>query len=96
MFKTEEELLAFFRDGGCMVDTDTGEVYVSDVNLDGDFFGIFMSEPVPEDARHDHYDAIQWAYCVPMNEYSAPGCWFSELAEEVLANPGRFTFGDDE
>ena len=49
-FKTQEEVLAFFRDEGVMLDTETGVVYQSDVNDQGHFFGIFEYEPVPEEA----------------------------------------------
>ena len=89
-FKTEEEVLLHFMGEGCMLDTETGVVYVSDVNDAGEFFGIFESKPVPERARNDLDHAIDWAYCWPMNEYAAPGWWFGELAKEVIAHPERF------
>jgi len=88
MFKTEEELLRHFEEGGCMIDKDTGEVYISDVNDMGEFFGIFASEPVGE--RDSLERAVEDAYYMPMSEYEAPGWWFGRLAEEVIANPARF------
>jgi len=90
MFKTEDELLRHFEDGGCMLDTVSGDVYISDVNLDGEFFGIFVTGPIPSEDMGTIDDAVQAAYYYPMEEYCAPGCWFSELAERVIANPSMF------
>ena len=90
--RTQDELLFHFMNGGCMVDTETGEVYISDVNAEGMFFGIFLSEPVPEDAWHDFDAAVEAAYYETMNEYAAPGCWFDEVAEMVLEFPERYMF----
>jgi len=95
MFKTEDELLYHFMDGGCMVDTESGEVYISDVNAEGDFFGIFVSNPVPENVRHDFDAAIDAAYYETMDEYAAPGYWFSLVFESVLDEPDRFIFGEE-
>lgn len=90
MFKTEDELLAFFMDDGCMVDTVTGDVYISDTTEDGRFYGIFLYEPVPEDCRHDYNKAMNAYEYGNWKEFDVPGQWFGNLAEMVMAEPDRF------
>lgn len=100
MFNTKTELLNHFIDGGDLLDTETGHVYIADVNGDGEFFGIMVGDPVPENIRRDVSQAVGYAmdtYPAPgtlapnrMGFMEAPGWWFGELAEEVIANPSRF------
>ena len=87
-FTNEDEILRFFERGGCMVDTVLGHVYKGDVNYDGEFFGVFMYEPVPEEARHDLDLALEYADA--WDEYDVPGCWFETLARNVLHFPDHF------
>ena len=91
VFKTEDELLRFFEDGGCVLDCVTGEVYKGDVNVDGKFFGVFVYEPVPVEARSDLDAALE--YADKWEEYDAPGCWFETLARNVLYFPDHFICG---
>ena len=93
-FNDEQDLLWFFEGGGILLDKQTGIVYKSDVNLDGEFFGIFEYEPVPMSLRYDYDEAfdlaLEWSDGSQRTEHEAPGGWFSELAETVLAEPERF------
>lgn len=100
-FKTEDEVLRFFEEGGCLLDTETGRVYISDIGGEGErFYGIMVTDPVPEELRDDPDGAIEYALdCFPapmschpksMEFMEAPGCWFGELADAVIASPGRF------
>lgn len=100
MFSTKAELLNHFIDGGDILDAETGHVYIADVNGNGEFFGIMVGDPVPEELRADVWGAVEYAlshYTAPgtgasnrMAFMEAPGWWFGELAEEVISNPGRF------
>ena len=101
MFKTEEKVLRHFEDDGDMLDTETGHVYIADVNADGEFFGIMVTDPVPSALRNDVSEAVRYAmetFPAPgaygsrerMLFMEAPGWWFGEFAEEVIANPARF------
>jgi len=101
MFKNECELLRHFENDGDLLDTETGHVYIADCNADGEFFGIMVGDPVPEELRNDVGAAVGYAmetYPAPgafgnprrMLFMEAPGWWFGEFAEEVLGNPGRF------
>lgn len=99
--RNEDELLAFFMSAGCMLDKETRTVYISDVNADGEFFGIMVADELPEDACCNVTEACQYALderpapgafgaAGRMDFMEAPGGWFSELAEEVIAEPNRF------
>ena len=48
-FKTQGEVLLHFMGEGCMLDTENGVAYISDVNGDGEFFGIMVAEGLPDD-----------------------------------------------
>ena len=99
-FKTEQDVLRFFEDGGCMVDIENNTAYISDVNADGEFFGIMVAEGIPDDVKWDVVEACQYALgCIPapgtgasnrMGFMEAPGCWFGELCEDVFANGGAY------
>jgi len=99
-FKTENDVLEFFKDGGCMLNTDCHVVYISDVNGDGEFFGIMVAENVPDESCDMVEDACDWAYdnvpapgtCAPdrMGFMEAPGCCFSKFCEYMLSNGDEF------
>ena len=100
-FKTREEVLAFFEGGGVMLDTFERTVYISDVNADGEFFGIMVAEELPQDVCGNLVEACQYALdCIP-----APGAfgaanrmgfmepdsgWFEQFAKDVLAYPHEY------
>jgi len=90
-FKTDEELLRFFQDGGSMLNVKTGELYDSDINGDGCFYGVVYAW-VPEDRRTDIADAVECALGENNGGklYEIPGCFFDELCEEYLGNKGDF------
>lgn len=100
MFKTQEEVLLHFEDEGCMLDTENGVAYISDVNADGEFFGIMVADGLPDDVMGDLTEACQYALGhIPapgtgapnrMGFMEAPGWWFGEFAGEVIAHPERF------
>lgn len=100
-FATEDELLRHFVDGGDLLDAETGRVYISDIGgEDEHFYGIMVTDPVPNELWNDIDGAVEYALghfpapasCHPksMEFMEAPGCWFGELAREVLREPGRF------
>lgn len=99
-FKTEEEVLRFFEEGGCMVDVENNIAYISDVNGDGEFFGIMVADDIPNDVKWDVTEACQYALgCIPapgsgaanrMGFMEAPGYWFGEFCEDVLAGNGAY------
>lgn len=101
MFKTEEEVLLHFMDEGCMLDTENGVAYISDIGGGGStFYGIMVAEGLPDDVLGDLTEACQYALgCIPapgtgapnrMEFMEAPGWWFGEFAEQVIAHPERF------
>ena len=99
-FTSKRDVLNHFIDGGDMLDTELGHVYIADVNGDGEFFGIMVGDPVPERLRADVEGAVDFAlshYPAPgtgasnrMGFMEAPGWWFGEFADEVLSQPERF------
>lgn len=100
MFNTKAELLNHFIDGGDLLDTELGHIYIADVNGEGEFFGIMVGDPVPDGLQSDVEGAVEYAlshYPAPgtgargrMCFMEAPGWWFGELADEVIANHDRF------
>ena len=105
--RTQDELLAFFMDGGCMLDKDERTVYISDVNADGKFFGIMVADELPPEECGDVVNACQYALdCIPapgafgaknrMRLIEAPGAWFDELCDEYFANEGKFVLSEPE
>lgn len=105
--RTQDELLAFFMDGGCMLDKEDRTVYISDVNADGEFFGIMVAEDIPENECGSVTEACQYALgCIPapgafgaenrMGFMEAPGAWFDELSDEYFANEGKFVLSEPE
>jgi len=100
-FKTHDEVLSHFENGGCLLDTFERTVYISDVNLDGEFFGIMVACDVPRSEMSTAEDAAAWAmehvpapgaFGAPgrMDLMDAPGGWFDGLARDVLAHPHEF------
>lgn len=96
-FKTEDEVLRFFEDGGCLLDSENSTVYISDVNADGEFFGIMVAENIPAEECESAKSACQYALdYIPapgafgaknrMGFMEAPGFWFSKFCEEVVAD----------
>jgi len=101
MFKTEDELLAFFEGGGCMLDFANRDVFIADVGgEDEHFYGIMMAGPIPHEHTMTVSDAVEYAldhFPAPgtgasdrMSLMEAPGWWFSLLADSVIKNPKRF------
>lgn len=88
--ETHDEALARFERSGCTLDGMIGMVYVFNVNIDGEFFGIFESGPVPEDDMRSLDTAVEAAYYIGLEWHDASGCWSYELAEEAVQHPGRF------
>ena len=100
-FKTQDEVMAHFERGGCLLDTFERAVYISDVNADGEFFGIMVAPDVPRAETSTAADAAVWAvenvpapgaFGAPnrMDFMEAPGGWFDSLARDVLANPHEY------
>lgn len=100
VFKTEDELLRFFKKGGVMLDTFERTVYIADVNGDGEFFGIMVASNVPVNECGSAGDACEWALdTVPapgtgapnrMDFMEAPGFWFGSFARDVIAHPDEY------
>ena len=99
-FKTKEEVLAFFEDGGDMLDTFERTVYIADVNGDGEFFGIMVACDVPPDMCGSVEEACEWALgSVPapgtgarnrMDFMYAPGLMFATFADDVIGHPDEY------
>ena len=100
-FKTQEEVLAFFEGGGVMLDTFERTVYISDVNADGEFFGIMVAMDIPDDECGSAVDAAIYAQeCIPApGAFGAPNRmdfmepdsgWFGQFAKDVLAYPHEY------
>lgn len=100
-FKTEAEVLRHFEAGDCLLDTETGKTYIADIGGEGGrFYGVMVTDPVPEGLRHDADAAVEYAlehfpapascHHASMEFMEAPGCWFGELAELVISHPDRF------
>ena len=99
-FKTEQELLTFFENGGCLLDFANRDVYISDIDGDGEFYGIMVAGPVPHEFTRTVCDAVEYAlayFPAPgagtsnrMSFMEAPGWWFGLLADAVIKNPQRF------
>lgn len=105
--KNQDELLAFFMDGGCMLDKKELCVYISDVNADGHFFGIMGADGLPEDECGNVIDACQYALDnIPapgafgaknrMWLIDAPGCEFDELSDDFFSRTDDFELSETE
>ena len=100
MFRTHDELLEHFMKDGDLLEKDTGCVYIADCNMDGEFFGIMVSDPVPEEKRGSVHEAVAYAldhFPAPgsgardrMLFMEAPGYWFGKLADNVICEPENY------
>ena len=106
MFKTEEEVLRHFMEGGDVLDTRDNVVYICDIGGEDErFYGIMVADVPPEVAADGTGEAVQWtlghvpapgAGCPNRMDFIGYDDWgigggFYELTADMLADPKRFS-----